>query len=270
MENLTAPERIHPMQEPFKFCSTCGVQNQLSARFCRGCGAIYESAPPPVITQRERLPEGLKLLTLLAVLVFGCAVFGAIFKAVRPDPSEPTTGIAPMMSPMPTLTPTPTPELPPAEHLAEAKKLLKSPQISGYYGAGRTVYEQAARHLNAIPPEAKEYKEAQRIFGAATKKRDREETAAAAAAKRAAIVAETAARKQGADSVERGLLSQGYDATVTVSGPENRTIKITYILMNRPTVYQLVEAGFLDQLRDQGFRKVIFSDGYDSTWWYNL
>jgi hypothetical protein len=33
------------MQEAFKFCSACGAQNNLSARFCQKCGAGYDAPP---------------------------------------------------------------------------------------------------------------------------------------------------------------------------------------------------------------------------------
>jgi zinc ribbon protein len=262
------------MQEPFKFCSACGAQNNLSAQFCQRCGARYDGAPPPVAPAQPKQKSQLSTLFMLIVAGFGCCIVSGIISKLSPDKSTPPASTSLERSPAvissPRPTPTPLPVLPPAEHLAEAKKLLSRPEISGYYGAGRSVYEEAVQHLNAIPPEAKEYKEAQRMFGAASKKHEREQAAAAATVKRAEAAAESAARKAGADNVERGLLSKGYDATVTVSGPQNSTIKITYVLMSRPTVYQLVEAGFLNQLRAQGFRKVIFSDGYGNTWWYTL
>jgi hypothetical protein len=119
--------------------------------------------------------------------------------------------------------------------------------------------------LNRIPLAAKEYKESLPLKQKITKARERENVAR----EHMQIVAEIAARKIGAANVERGLLSQGYDATVTVSGPENRTIRITYALMSRPLVYQLTAEGkFLNQLSAQGFRKVILSDGYNYTWQY--
>lgn len=245
------------MQASFKFCSACGAQNNLGAQFCQSCGLQYANTPTPTPQFTEGRPrltfKSLLLIICVAPIIGCCALagIGSMFSS-RSD-KTPATGTAPA----PTASKSsplwsPTPDLPPSELLSRAKALLAQPYDASAYGG-------AIDLLNRIPSAAKEHKESIPLKRKAIKARERETAAA-----------ESAARKQGAYNVERGLLSKGYDATVTVSGPENRTIRITYVLMNRPTVYQLVEGGFLDQLRAQGFRKVIFSDGYGSTWWYNL
>ena len=39
-----------------------------------------------------------------------------------------------------------------------------------------------------------------------------------------------------------------------------------YVLMSQPLVYKLTnESDFLSNLREGGFRKVIFTDGYDNS-----
>jgi|SRR5882672_3139797 len=246
------------MQEPLKFCSSCGHQNNLSAQFCQKCGAQYTGAPPPDVQPRPKQHITTTLLIVVGVAFFGCCGLSGVVGLLRENKARPPADSAGLNSLAPTLTPmpAPTPDLPSSELLARAKSLMAHPYNKGGYDGAMDL-------LNRIPLAAKEFKESMPLKQKITKAREREEAVAAAAARQL----ETAARKIGADNVERGLLSQGYDATVTVSGPENRTIRITYVLMSRPLVYQLTAEGkFLNQLSAQGFRRVILSDGYDSTW----
>lgn len=155
------------MQEPTKFCQACGQQNNLSAQFCQKCGLRYTDAPPPQTPAPEpkitRKHTGLWVFCGIMVLM----TFALIGRKSEPQPS-PAVGAGATSSPRP--TPTSFPVLPPAERLAEAKKLLARPY-------NLDDYNQATLHLASIPEEAKEYKEAQRIFSAASEKREREEAA---------------------------------------------------------------------------------------------
>jgi hypothetical protein len=52
---------------------------------------------------------------------------------------------------------------------------------------------------------------------------------------------------------------------------QNKTIvTMKYVLLSRPTVYQLQESGFLEQLKKRGFKKAILADGYRYTWNFDL
>ena len=63
------------------------------------------------------------------------------------------------------------------------------------------------------------------------------------------------------------MLKQFHDMYVRTSGPGNTTITFRYVLMSRPMVYNLVnDAGFMAKLRSLGFKKAVFTDGYDETW----
>jgi hypothetical protein len=88
--------------------------------------------------------------------------------------------------------------------------------------------------------------------------------------------------------LEHKLLVQGMDTTVRVQGKNNTSIRIQYVLMSRPLVYALTHPDaqaeadrdqghvwksltedrpdFLAALRSQGFKEVIFTDGYEHTW----
>lgn len=252
------------MQEAYKFCSACGQQNNLNAQFCQRCGTRQVEAPP-IVPEPEPEPQSfleqkvsLRHPALWIVIGLLGALFGGVLIALFPKPKPvPITSLAPIYSPTPTPVPTPTPS--PAEHMAEAKKDMKEPYCQ--YGC-----QVASQHLEAIPSDAKEYKEAVKLLGVLKQRIAQGEVAQ----KRQEEQQAADARQAGADNVERGMLAKGYDVTVTVSGPRNTTIKITYVLMNRPMVYQLEQSGLLNQLRGQGFRKVIFADGYGTWWSYNL
>ena len=60
------------------------------------------------------------------------------------------------------------------------------------------------------------------------------------------------------------------DARVTVSGPNNTTLRLRYILVNRVWAHKFSQGDMLSRLRAAGFRKFIITDGYDDTWYWNL
>lgn len=77
---------------------------------------------------------------------------------------------------------------------------------------------------------------------------------------------ESADRKKFEKDFENNLLDNGLNMKVSVSGKENRNIKITYILFNDVWRRKFETEGYLQQLNDRGFKKITLSDGYD----YNI
>jgi hypothetical protein len=173
------------MQEPFKFCSACGAHNNLSAQFCHRCGAGYVGVPPPVPPAYPQRRSSIAPLLIIVGALFSCCMVSGIVSLINPKKTTPSTSVTLTRSPSPfNASPslyetTPAPILSPAEHIAEAKKLLKDPLCR--YGC-----EGAAQHLNAIPSDAKEYKEARRLLGVNDERRRRGVEAAAAAERRRA------------------------------------------------------------------------------------
>lgn len=79
------------------------------------------------------------------------------------------------------------------------------------------------------------------------------------------------ARRAYPKKAEKAFLDAGQDFYLTVEGKEFRTLRVRYVLMSRPLVHQLTNsAKVVDTWRDIGFRKVIFTDGYNSTWTWSL
>ena len=78
-------------------------------------------------------------------------------------------------------------------------------------------------------------------------------------------------RREWARKYERLMLGQGRDVTARADGPNATTLRITYILIGRPTAYQLMnDASFVGNLRSEGFRRVVLSDGYDSRYSFDI
>lgn len=58
---------------------------------------------------------------------------------------------------------------------------------------------------------------------------------------------------------------------VKVKGKNSDILEIKYVLMSRPLVYKLANDGKVYQTaKEWGFKKIVFSDGYDSSWTYDL
>jgi zinc-ribbon domain len=89
------------MQEPSKFCSACGAQNNLSAQFCQRCGARYTGAPPAPEPQRQRWLKDLKFPLRLAAAFFLCLMLGWIYNAFQRDKPTPSTSVGFTSSPAP-------------------------------------------------------------------------------------------------------------------------------------------------------------------------
>jgi hypothetical protein len=105
-------------------------------------------------------------------------------------------------------------------------------------------------------------------------------------------VQEAADRAEYASNYESALLGAGMDATVRAQGAGNKTLYVSYPLMSRPLVYQIMNPGaeansdlaeghvwesLMDDRTDlpslwrsKGFDRVILTDGYETEWRYKL
>jgi hypothetical protein len=77
------------------------------------------------------------------------------------------------------------------------------------------------------------------------------------------------ARISYASEYERALLKAGEDATVRAQGKNADTLSITYVFINRPFVYQMMNDRELNsRWMSLGFKSIRLSDGYDKSWSY--
>jgi hypothetical protein len=80
-----------------------------------------------------------------------------------------------------------------------------------------------------------------------------------------------ASRLEYAKNYERQLLASGEDYTVRAQGPDADTLSVTFVLINRPFVYNIEnDADLKEQWSALGFKKVRLGDGFDSSWSYSL
>jgi hypothetical protein len=74
-----------------------------------------------------------------------------------------------------------------------------------------------------------------------------------------------------AENYEKQLLASGYDYVVRAQGPNADTLSVTFVLVNRPFVYNIEnDADLNKQWSSLGFKKVRLGDGFDSSWSYSL
>ena len=212
-------------------CTRCGSQCSPSFIHCPVCGTS-KSSP----NQRQRR------ITAIAILIglIALAGIGSLFEQTHKRNTN--AGFA--------YAPSPTPDtLTPRQHLDAAKSEF----------AVRSAAK-SLEHLNAIPSTALEHKEAQKLrskVDALVKEQDEK--------------MQLQSREAFVDFAERHFLDAGFDMHVSLSGQNKTTVTFKYVLMSRPTVYQITkDGGFMDQLRSRGFRKVIFTDGYDESWTVGL
>lgn len=74
-------------------------------------------------------------------------------------------------------------------------------------------------------------------------------------------------RRRAPEILETTFLDAGRDVYVKSEGKELRTLRVKYVLMSRPMVYKFQQdRKTRETLRDLGFTKLIFTDGYNDTW----
>ena len=90
-------------------------------------------------------------------------------------------------------------------------------------------------------------------------------------AKKQRIANDFDSRVRYATTAEDLFLRRGMDVVVRTSGDRHTTVTFKYVLMGRPTVYQMInDASFVSLIKGLGFKTVVFTDGFDSTWQFNI
>lgn len=70
-----------------------------------------------------------------------------------------------------------------------------------------------------------------------------------------------------ASSAEEIFIKNGMDIKVSALGKNNDQLRLKYVLMSKPLVYKFQNEMKLDeQARVFDFKKIIYTDGYESTW----
>jgi len=147
----------------------------------------------------------------------------------------------------------------PAEHLKFAKDAIS-----------KGVVVPAKMHLDAIPTQSKEYEEAKKLYpkigevNADARRRQQDKS------NKLEAVARHVMRKNFAATYQSHLLDNGMDAYVSTHGKQDTTLKVKFILISRPLIHKLTQQGdYWLSLKNMGFKKVIFTNGFNDTWEFN-
>jgi len=74
-----------------------------------------------------------------------------------------------------------------------------------------------------------------------------------------------------AKTIERAMLDKGFNTEVHARGANKQILEYKFALMSKALVYQLVNEGrILESAKNVDFKKLIFTDGFNSSWTYDL
>lgn len=157
----------------------------------------------------------------------------------------------------------------PREHLNAAKKALadgykhhKDPTKAVW---GRVV--DAQRHLSAIDAKSKEYSEAMTLMDEVVSRMRAMEKVSAMLTKRLMI----RQREMFVDELEFFYLAKGFDARISVSGPDKVCLKMECPPLSEVFILKMVQdTDFLVYLDRAGFKKVTLGDGEGFSWTYGF
>jgi hypothetical protein len=157
----------------------------------------------------------------------------------------------------------------PKEHLQEARKAL----ADGYKpnkNPIKTIWgrvSDARRHLSTINERAKEYKEAQQLMNEVRLRMEGIEKVSTALARRLMMKQ----REMVADEFEFLYLAKGFDARITLSGPDKSYLKMECPPLTEAFILKMVQdTDLLLYLERAGFRKVTLGDGEHFSWTHNF
>lgn len=206
------------------------------------------------------------IIFVLAVTGFALERLGFIGPSNSPPLSSPSTASKKMDKPQPQKEEAhPAPNYPstPADRLKEAKRQLT--MKSEQYPYGDIYY--AFNILQPITKDAPEYPEAQALLKKNAKWKETD---------LAAIRKKTAAEKRTnrllyAAIIENKFLDKGYDISVKVLGKNDTTLQLKYVLVSRVFVHHLSkDTSLIQEWRELGFKRIVFTDGFRSKWVMDL
>lgn len=74
-----------------------------------------------------------------------------------------------------------------------------------------------------------------------------------------------------AKNMERSLLDKGITTDIQAKGNNKQILEYKYALMSKAVVYKLVNESYaLETAKKAGFKKIVFTDGFNSSWTYDL
>jgi hypothetical protein len=242
-------------------CKGCKAQISTMAKACPKCGLVPKKTSGCMVI----FLVFLGLASAFFVLIFVLAIFSNSSKS--PDASSTSQNTANAINEI-----TPKPADPAVEAAAAEGSLLlielrveeNTKKLKKYY-ASQDQISQATDDLIRLAVLKGYYSEAK------TKK---EKELGLKASKLLPKVAQQQ-RELYSSATEEIFIKSGMDVKVTARGKDKTQLRIEYVLMSQPLVYKFQnEIKIGDQARAVGFKKIIFTNGFDSsleqTWTVDL
>lgn len=232
-------------------CKECKAQISTTAASCPQCGAK---------------PKKTSGCTIILAAFFGLVLLSTIARGCSGNNASPSTTASSTDS-QPTI-PTPA-EADPVAVVAEAKKTIEeievrlkdnAERLKKYYGTPEQVKQATADMIKLA------------VVKGMYEKSDKKEEKSLGA--RADSLISSVAQQQRtiyASATEEIFLKSGMDVKVSAAGAKKEQMRLKYVLMSQPLVYKFQnELKLPEQARALGFKKIIYSDGYDETWTVDL
>ena len=234
-------------------CRECKAQISTTAEACPQCGA------------KRKKTSG---CAMIVAVFFGLLVFSAIIRGCSDDSSTTTAATTPSNSAVQPTTPAPA-KPDPAALLAQSKTTVdevesrlkeNAEKLKKYYGTADQVKEATANLIKLAV-----------VKGLYEDSKVKEEKNLSSRADLLIAKVSQQQRMLYASTAEEIFVRNGMDVKVTASGAKKDQLRLKYVLMSQPLVYKFQnEMKINDQARVFGFKKIIYSDGYDETWTVDL
>lgn len=231
-------------------CKECKAQISTNAEACPQCGA------------KRKKTSG---CAIIVAGFFGLVFLSAIMRTCSGDTSTPaSTSSTPAAS-----TAAAPVKADPAAVLAESKKTVDeidarfkdyAQRLKKYYGTSDQVKEATGDLIKLAV-----------VKGLYSDSKVKEEQALSKRADGLITTGTQLQRSIYASASEEVFVKNGMDVKVTASGAKKEQLRLKYVLMSQPLVYKFQnELKLSDTARTLGFKKIIYSDGYDETWTVDL
>jgi hypothetical protein len=229
-------------------CRECGAEISTAAAACLKCGAKH-----------KKQTSGCLLVALgLLALVVVVSMFGS--GSHLPSHPNPTDADA--------ATPVPPPKDPAAKIAEETNALAEIEQRAKTNAATLKKFYATTEQVKQAQDDVLRLAIIKGLYANAKAK---DEKALSQRAERLLPQVEQQARELYASTVAQIFIKSGMDVRVTATGTEKKTLRLAYVLMSQPIVYDFQNNVKLDeQAKGLGFLKLVYTDGFNASWTVDL
>jgi len=233
-----------------KKCKECGKEVSTKAKVCPNCGKKHPTGG---------LTGPAKLFLALIIIV----VIGKIFSSIGETPSSSPS------KPQPVAQKPVTPPKSPKEILSENQATINTTEarLKEYRKKMQTHYpgEDWIQNLSS---------DLVKMVFIETNYKDSKDKSEIATSKKASSLIKQIAQLQRsvfASTMEQKMMEKGFNMDVKALGRTKTSLQLKFALMSKALVYNFRNEGNIDQTAKRlGFKKIIFTDGFDSTWTVDL